>query len=89
MIMVSVPADESRKCPDGESAEPGLKAATSSGFWLGFEGIVGMEAGSVEGITPPEDGKSGEISGEILVDGETGTVLGSNAGAAGIVSSLS
>lgn len=87
--MLSVPADESRECPDGESAESGLKAATSSGFWLGFEGIVGMEEESVEGITPPEDGKSGEISGDNLVDGDTGTVLGNNAGAAGIVSTLS
>ena len=87
--MLCVTADESLKCPDGETAESGLKAATSSGFWLGVEGIIGIEAESVEGMTPPEDGRSGEISGDILADGDTGTVLGNNAGAAGTVSILS
>lgn len=72
-------AADSGRSPDGETAESGLKAGIPSGFWLGFEGIVGMEE-PVEGTAPPEEGKRGAISGDISV-----VVVGNNAGAAVIV----
>lgn len=73
-------AAESGRSPEGETAESGLKAGIPSGFWLGFEGIVGMEE-PVEGTAPPEEGKRGAISGDISVV----EVVGNNAGAAVIV----
>lgn len=59
----------------GEKAE-GPRAAvsgpigyiTSSGFLLGFEGIVGIE--ETGGTTPPEEGKRGAISGDISENGD-------------------
>lgn len=60
----------------GEKAE-GARAAESgpigynisSGFLLGFEGIVGTE--ETGGTTPPEEGKRGAISGDISENGDT------------------
>lgn len=55
-------AEESGKDWDGAKAESGMTGSVSSGFLLGFEGIVGIE-------DPAEgEGSRGAISGGIILD---------------------